>query len=134
MGKAAVAIELSGEERRELEELAGRRRTARRARIVLLAAERVLEAFKRRKPLFVEKVRDVASGSTCVKNWYSDSTDSVRSSRASGATRMIARYAHSPSSPAPSARRYAASGLDRPPRPSREQPCQNGGLSTRFRR
>ena len=71
MGKAAVAIELSGEERRELEELAGRRRTARRARIVLLAAERVLEAFKRRTPLFVEKVRDVASGSTCLKNWYS---------------------------------------------------------------
>ena len=43
MGKAAVAIELSGAERRELEGLAGRRRTsqglARRARIVLLAAE-----------------------------------------------------------------------------------------------
>ena len=43
MGKAAVAIELTDEERRELEGLAGRRRTAqglaRRARIVLLAAE-----------------------------------------------------------------------------------------------
>jgi transposase len=43
MGKAAVAIELSGAERRELEGLARRRRTsqglARRARIVLLAAE-----------------------------------------------------------------------------------------------
>jgi transposase len=43
MGKAAVAIALSGEERRELEGFAGRRRTAqglaRRARIVLLAAD-----------------------------------------------------------------------------------------------
>lgn len=43
MGKAAVAIDLSNEERRELEGLAGRRRTAqglaRRARIVLLAGE-----------------------------------------------------------------------------------------------
>ncbi len=43
MGKAAVAIDLTVEERRELESLAGRRRTAqglaRRARIVLLAAE-----------------------------------------------------------------------------------------------
>jgi transposase len=43
MGKPAVAIELSAEERRELEGLAGRRRTgqglARRARIVLLAAD-----------------------------------------------------------------------------------------------
>jgi DNA-binding CsgD family transcriptional regulator len=43
MGKAAVAIELTGEEERELRDLAGRRRTAqglaRRARIVLLAAE-----------------------------------------------------------------------------------------------
>ena len=36
------------------------------------------------------------------------------------ATRMIARYAHSPSSPAPSARRYAASGLDRLARPSKQ--------------
>jgi transposase len=43
MGKAAVAIELTGEEEQELRNLAGRRRTAqglaRRARIVLLAAE-----------------------------------------------------------------------------------------------
>lgn len=43
MGKPAVSIELTAEERRELEGLAGRRRTAqglaRRARIVLLAAE-----------------------------------------------------------------------------------------------
>ena len=42
MGKPAVAIDLTAEERRELEDLAGRRRTAqglaRRARIVLLAA------------------------------------------------------------------------------------------------
>ena len=35
------------------------------------------------------------------------------------ATPMIARYAHSPSSPAPSARRCAASGLDRSARPSK---------------
>src|SRR5215475_14626008 len=43
MGKPAVAIDLTAEERQELEGLAGRRRTAqglaRRARIVLLAAE-----------------------------------------------------------------------------------------------
>lgn len=43
MGKPAVAIDLTAEERQELENLAGRRRTAqglaRRARIVLLAAE-----------------------------------------------------------------------------------------------
>lgn len=43
MGKPAVAIDLTSEERRELEGLAGRRRTAqglaRRARIVLLAAD-----------------------------------------------------------------------------------------------
>ena len=42
MGKPAVAIDLTNEERRELEGLAGRRRTAqglgRPARIVLLAA------------------------------------------------------------------------------------------------
>lgn len=45
MGRAAASIELSAEERRELESLAGRRRTAQglaqRARIVLLAAEGV---------------------------------------------------------------------------------------------
>src|SRR6266536_208552 len=35
------------------------------------------------------------------------------------ATRMIARSAPSPSSPAPSARRYAALGLDRSARPSK---------------
>ena len=43
MGKSAVAIELSADERRELECLARRRKTAqglaRRARIVLAAAE-----------------------------------------------------------------------------------------------
>jgi transposase len=43
VGKAAVAIELTGEEEQELRNFAGRRRTAqglaRRARIVLLAAE-----------------------------------------------------------------------------------------------
>jgi len=43
MGKPAISIELTVDERRELESLAGRRRTAqglaRRARIVLLAAE-----------------------------------------------------------------------------------------------
>jgi hypothetical protein len=43
IGKAAVAIDLSAEDRRTLEGLAGRRRTAqdlaRRTRIVLLAAE-----------------------------------------------------------------------------------------------
>ena len=43
MGKPAVAIELTVDERRDLEGLAGRRRTAqglaRRARIVLLAAD-----------------------------------------------------------------------------------------------
>src|SRR5215813_4420919 len=43
MGKPAVAIDLTAEERQELEGLGGRRRTAkemaRRARIVLLAAE-----------------------------------------------------------------------------------------------
>ena len=43
MGKPAVAIDLTSEERRALADLAGRRRTAqglaRRARIVLLAAE-----------------------------------------------------------------------------------------------
>lgn len=44
MGRAAASIELSTEERRELEDLARRRRTAQglaqRAQIVLLAAER----------------------------------------------------------------------------------------------
>ena len=43
MGRTAVAIELSESERRELESLASRRKTAQglaqRARIVLLAAE-----------------------------------------------------------------------------------------------
>ena len=39
MGKPAVAMELSAVERRELESLARRRKTARRARIVLAAAE-----------------------------------------------------------------------------------------------
>ena len=45
MGRTAVAIELSESERRELESLASRRKTAQglaqRARIVLLAAERL---------------------------------------------------------------------------------------------
>src|SRR5437016_3866287 len=41
------------------------------------------------------------------------------------AARMIARWARSPSSPAPAAHRYAALGLDRSARPSKqERPCR----------
>ncbi len=52
------------------------------------------------------------------KNWYSISR-TVLDNHAHHGTRMIARSAPSPSSPAPSARRYAALGLDRSARPSK---------------
>jgi hypothetical protein len=47
------------------------------------------------------------------------------------AARMIARWARSPSSPAPAARRRAALGLDRSARPSKqERPCRQCTLVT----
>src|SRR6266536_2126365 len=52
------------------------------------------------------------------KNWYSIS-QTASDSGAHHGTRMIARSAPSTSSPAPSARRYAALGLDRSARPSK---------------
>src|SRR6516165_4469017 len=46
--------------------------------------------------------------------------------RIASLTGMIARRAHSPSSPAPPARRFAAVGLDRSARPSKSRPpCYN---------
>src|SRR6266568_8953090 len=63
-------------------------------------------ALSRKKPCFFVKIGTRSLGQCWITTHIA-------------ATRMIARSAPSPSSPAPSARRYAALGLDRSARPSK---------------
>ena len=70
------------------------------------------------RPLAAHAQAQTAKLPIICKIWYSTmQTVSDLSTHPDCST--VARYAHSPSSPAPSARRFAAVGLDRSARPSK---------------